>query len=124
DLDERLPRPGRARAVLEELERERARRIELVGALGVRRRGPTIAELLADDVDELRVELQALRGLRRLVEQQLVERRQPRPLLVLLVEGQQGARRARVAGIRGQDALVRAEGALGLAEALLEHAGG
>ncbi len=75
------------------------------------------------DLHQLVEKRQLLVGFAPVRQQDLVERRQATPLLVLLVERHERRGGARVVGAHGEDALVRAEGPLGRVEALGVDAG-
>ncbi len=121
-LDEARPLLGGARRDLERGHRPVAARIDLVRLAGPRERRRAVLQAQAGDLNELVEERELLLGRGRPlsfpVQEDLVERRQPAPLLVLLVE--RGERRggARVGRAHREDALVRSERALGRVQLL------
>ena len=99
-LDEPVPRstaPGGARRFLEGMYGLVARGRELVGLAGPLERGRAILELMAGDPHELLEQGELRVDLARVREQDLVEGREPHPLLVLLVQRRQRQGRAGVA---------------------------
>src|SRR5262249_46175099 len=84
----------------------RARASECVGA-----------ELLLAELADLEVELELLRRSRRVREEDLVGREEPRPFLGLPINGYEGPSGSEVLWIDREDALVRLGGLLGDAEA-------
>ena len=114
-LDELPPRSCCLRRCLELRERRvrLPRRGEVVRSARVGERGHAVAELLPGHLRELLEDLELRLIPFRVREEHLVERREPGPLLFLLVERHQRRRRTRVVRARGEDPLVSAEGTLG-----------
>ncbi len=122
-FDEGIPGARGARRVFQQIERGRALRGELVGLARVLRGRFTVVQALARNFHQLTEQRELLRFVVRALEEQLVQRGQARPLLVLLVERDERAGCARIRRIRGQDAVVGAERALRLIQLLLVDRG-
>ena len=122
-LDEGPPRAGGARPRLEELEPLGVGG-ELVGAARVAERGRLVGERPAGHAGELAEDGDLLDLVVAGGEEDLVERGQARPLLLLLVDGDEGGGGARVLRGDREHALVRAGGALRGVEPVLEDARG
>ena len=131
-IDEALPLAGRAGPLLELAHRGRLGRSELERLHRVAERRGLVGELVPGDDGELLVECTFLGGSdgRRgrsssgaravyVREENLVERRQARPLLLGLVERHERGGGAPIVGTNGEHALVGAEGALWRLELLL-----
>ena len=99
-FDELAPRAGGLRRGLEARERPLGVLVrgELVRSARVDERGRAVAELLPGDVRELLEHLQLRLVAIGLGEEHLVERREARPLLLLLVQRHERGSRARVGG--------------------------
>ena len=117
-VDEPGPLAGGPRRRLESDDRPRASRSELEGPGGPGERGGPVLELLPGDLHQLVEQHQLVGGVAGVGQQDLVERGQTAPLLVLLVQRHERGGRAGVVGSHGEDALVGAERPLRRVEAL------
>ncbi len=123
-FDEARPLIGGARRRFERRDRAFACGSELVGLAGPPERRGAILQSQPGHLHELVEQGELLFGVAAVSEQDLVERRQATPLLVLLVERSEGGRCARVVGSHRENALVRPERALRGVQPLGVDAGG